>query len=44
MRAAEYDNSDILHSEVVVLNAASALYHGEFRRVRRNGAEINRLA
>ncbi|HTU08466.1 MAG TPA: hypothetical protein VMG13_23165 [Trebonia sp.] len=43
MRAAAYDRSEILHSEVTVLNAASALYRGTFSRQRGDGSEISRL-
>jgi hypothetical protein len=43
MRAANYDHSDVLHSDVTVLNATSAIYRGEFSRVRGDGVEISRL-
>jgi hypothetical protein len=43
MRAAAYDRSEILDSEVTVLNSASALYRGTFSRRRSDGSEINRL-
>lgn len=43
MRAAGYDRSDALESEVVVLNRASILYRGDFSRRRRDGTEIQRL-
>jgi hypothetical protein len=43
MRAADYDRSEVLHSEVTVLNAVSALYRGTFSRHRRDGGEISRL-
>jgi hypothetical protein len=43
MRAAAYDHSDVLGSEVTVLNATSALYRGEFSRRRADGGEIGRL-
>jgi hypothetical protein len=43
MRAAAYNHSDVLHSEVTVVNATSAVYRGEFSRVRADGDEINRL-
>jgi NTF2-like protein (DUF6841) len=43
MRAANYDHSDVLHSDVTLLNATSAIYRGEFSRVRGDGAEISRL-
>jgi hypothetical protein len=44
MRAAAYDRTEILDSEVTVLNSASALYRGTFSRQRSDGSEINRLA
>jgi hypothetical protein len=43
MRAAAYDRSDVLGSQLVVLNATTALYRGEFSRRRGGGDEINRL-
>jgi hypothetical protein len=43
MRAADYDHSEVLHSEVTVLNATSAIYRGDFSRVRGDGVEISRL-
>lgn len=43
MRAASYDHSDVLDSDVSVLNATSAIYRGEFSRVRGDGVEISRL-
>jgi hypothetical protein len=43
MRAAAYDRSHVLSSEVTVLNATSALYQGEFSRRRADGDEISRL-
>jgi hypothetical protein len=43
MRAADYDHSDVLSSEVTVLNATSALYRGTFSRRRTEGVEISRL-
>jgi len=43
MRAAAYDRSEILDSEVTALNAASALYRGTFSRQRGDGSEISRL-
>lgn len=43
MRAADYDHSDVLGSEVTVLNATSALYRGAFSRRRSDWAEISRL-
>ena len=42
MRAASYDHSEILSSELTVLNAASALYRQTFSRHRRDGSEISR--
>jgi len=42
MRAAAYDHSDILGSDVTVLNATSALYRQEFSRRRVDGDEISR--
>jgi len=44
MRAASYDHSDVLHSDVTVLNATSAIYRGEFSRLRGDGVEIGRPA
>ena len=43
MRAAAYNHSDVLGSEVTVLNHTSALYRGEFSRRRADGDEISRL-
>ncbi len=43
MRAAGYARSEILSSEVTVLNAKSALYKGTFSRRRSDDTEINRL-
>ena len=43
MRAAAYHGSEILGSEVTVLNCASALYRGTFSRRRSDGSEISRL-
>jgi hypothetical protein len=43
MRAGAYDHTDVLGSEVTVLNAKSALYRGEFSRRRADGDEISRL-
>jgi hypothetical protein len=43
MRASAYDHSEIIASEVTVLNAKSALYRGTFSRRRKDGSEINRL-
>jgi hypothetical protein len=44
MRAADYDHSEVLSSEVTVLNSTSALYRGAFSRRRGDGGEINRLS
>ena len=43
MRAADYGRSEVLSSEVTVLNSTAALYRGTFSRQRRDGSEINRL-
>ena len=43
MRAAGYARSEILGSEVTVLNSTSALYRGTISRQRSGGGEINRL-
>jgi hypothetical protein len=43
MRAAAYDRSEILDSDVTVLNAVSAVYRGTFSRQRGDGSEISRL-
>jgi hypothetical protein len=43
MRAAGYQRSEILASEVTVLNSTSALYRGTFSRRRSDGSEISRL-
>ena len=43
MRAASYNRSEVLASEVTVLNATSAIYRGTFSRQRGDGSEINRL-
>jgi len=43
MRTAAYDHSEVLDSEVSVLNSTSALYRGTFSRQRSEGAEISRL-
>jgi hypothetical protein len=40
MRANGYHHSDVLHSDVTVLNSASGLYRGTFSRRDRNGREI----
>jgi hypothetical protein len=43
MRASAYDHSEILDSEITVLNSMSALYRGTFSRQRSDGGHINRL-
>jgi len=43
MRAAGYARTEILGSEVTVVNSASALYRGTFSRQRSDGGEIGRL-
>ena len=43
MRAARYDRTETLSSEVVEINATSALHTAEFSRQRADGAEIGRL-
>jgi hypothetical protein len=43
MRAAGYGRSEILDSEVTVLNSTSALYRGTFSRQRNDGGQISRL-
>lgn len=43
MRSANYDHSDVLQSDVTVLNATCAIYRGEFSYVRGDGAQLRRL-
>lgn len=43
MRAAGYARTEILSSEVTVLNTTSALYRGTLSRRRSDGVEISRL-
>jgi hypothetical protein len=43
MRAAGYARTEILGSEVTVVNSASALYRGTFSRQRSDRGEIGRL-
>jgi hypothetical protein len=43
MLVAAYARSEIVDSEVTVLNATAALYRGTFSRQRSDGSEINRL-
>ena len=41
LRALGFDHTDVLHSEVTVLNAASALYRATLSRRSVNGGEID---
>jgi hypothetical protein len=43
MRAAGYDHTGVLGSEVTVLNATTALYRGTFSWRRSDGGEIRRV-
>jgi len=43
MRAASYHRTEIIDSEVTVLNSTSALYRGTFSRQRNDGGEISQL-
>lgn len=43
MRASDYARSEVLGSEVTVLNSRSALYRGTFSRQRSDGGEIGLL-
>jgi len=43
MRAAGYARTEILGSDVTVVNSTSALYRGTFSRQRGDGGEIGRL-
>jgi hypothetical protein len=43
MRAANYDHSETLESEVTPLNSTSALYRAHFARKRADGGEIGRF-
>jgi hypothetical protein len=43
MRGAGYGRSEVLDSQVTVLNSTSALYRGTFSRQRSDGTEISRL-
>ncbi len=43
VRAARYDHSDVLSSEVTMINATSALFQGAFSRLRADGSEISQL-
>ena len=44
MRAAGYHRSEVLRSEVTVLNSASALYHGIYSYHRSDGGQISQVA
>jgi hypothetical protein len=43
MRAANFDHSDVVDSDITVLNATSALYRATFSRQRSDGGEIGRF-
>ena len=43
MRAAGYDHTEALGSEITVLNATTALYRGTFSWRRNDGGEIRRV-
>ena len=43
MRAADYDHSEVVSSEVSVLNSRSALYRWTISRQRRDGSEVRRV-
>jgi NTF2-like protein (DUF6841) len=43
MRPAGYARSEILGSDVIILNSTSGLYRGMFSRHRSDGVEIGRL-
>lgn len=43
MRAVGYARSEIIGSEVTIVNSTSALYRGTFSRQRADGGEIGRL-
>jgi hypothetical protein len=44
VHAAGYARSEIVDSEVTILNATSAFYRGSFSRQREDGSEISRVA
>jgi hypothetical protein len=44
LRAAGFHHSDVLHSEVTMLNAASAICRCSLSRIRSDGIELERLA
>jgi hypothetical protein len=43
LRAAAYDHTEVLASDVTVLNTTCALYRGTFSRQRADGEEISQL-
>jgi hypothetical protein len=43
MRATDYHHSEVLSSDVSVLNCSAALHRGSFARQRADGSEISRL-
>ncbi len=43
MLAAKYDHSEVLDSDVTILNVNTALHRAAFSRQREDGEEINRL-
>jgi hypothetical protein len=43
MRSAQYDHSEVLDSDVTILNVNTALHRAAFSRQRQDGQEINRL-
>lgn len=43
MCSAQYDHSEVLDSEVTILNVNTALHRAAFSRQRQDGQEINRL-
>jgi hypothetical protein len=44
LRAADYARTEILESDVTVLNSTSALQRGSFAWLRRDGSEIGRVS
>jgi hypothetical protein len=43
LRAAEYQYTDVLHTDVATLNSSSALYRGTLSHCRGDGAEIDEV-
>ena len=43
MRAASYHQSEVLDSDITILNVNTALHRASFSRQRHDGSEINRL-